>query len=146
MRLTLHTDYALRVLLYLAAHEAQRCSIGEIAQGYGISRNHLMKVVHVLGRGGFIKTVRGRGGGFQLARAPTEINVGMVVRYTETDLQLADCGTCAIKRACGLTGVLGEAMAGFLAVLDRYSLADIARDRSALRLLMAARKDGDIAA
>ncbi|MBB5687016.1 RrF2 family transcriptional regulator [Sphingobium boeckii] len=146
MRLTLHTDYALRVLIYLAAHEGQRCSIPAIAQGYDISRNHLMKVVHVLGRGGFIKTVRGRGGGFQLARPASEINIGAVVRHTETDLRIADCGACVIGGSCGLTGVLGQAVAGFLQVLDGFSLADIARDTKGFSELMFPRTRPDVGA
>lgn len=136
MRLTLQTDYALRVLMYLAAQGDVRCSIPEIANAYDISRNHLMKVVNALSHGGFIKTVRGRGGGFQLSRAPDAINIGAVVRYTETDLQIADCGSCIISRACGLQGALGKAMAAFLTVLDGYSLADITTNREGLRQLL----------
>ena len=133
MRLTLHTDYSLRVLIHLAAGETERSSISEIAQAYGISRNHLMKVVHELGRGGFIHTIRGRGGGFTLARPPEEIRIGDVVRFSETDLKLVDCTSCTIRNCCGLIGVLNEARRAFLDVLDRYTIADAAADKDELR-------------
>lgn len=133
MRLTLHTDYALRVLIYLATHDDRRCSISEIAEAYDISRNHLMKVVQELGRGGFIHTVRGRGGGFTLARPASEIIVGDVVRFTEPDLDLLDCGRCVINAGCGLVDPFKQAMLAFLAVLDRYSIADTAREKAWMR-------------
>jgi Rrf2 family nitric oxide-sensitive transcriptional repressor len=133
MRLTLHTDYALRVLIYLTAQEDGRGSISAIADAYGISRNHLMKVVHELGRGGFINTVRGRGGGFTLARPAEEMSVGEVVRFTETDLKLLDCENCVIRDGCGFVDVLGDAIRAFLAVLDRHTIADAARDKTWMR-------------
>ncbi|KKC26435.1 Rrf2 family transcriptional regulator [Sphingomonas sp. SRS2] len=136
MRLSRHTDYALRTLIHLAARPDRLASIAEIARAYSISENHLMKVVHMLGRAGFIRTVRGRGGGIALARAPEEIGVGAVVRHGEPDLNLADCDACVIAPACGLNGVLGEALAAFLAVLDRYTLADISRQRVDLAALL----------
>jgi Rrf2 family transcriptional regulator, nitric oxide-sensitive transcriptional repressor len=130
MRLTRYTDYALRTLLYLGLHGRDLASIGDIARAYGISENHLTKVVHHLGRLGFVETVRGRGGGLRLARAPEAIGIGEVVRRTEDDLALVDCFTatsCAIAGACGLQRALGEALAAFLGVLDRYTLADLLR-------------------
>lgn len=136
MRLSRHTDYALRVLIHLAAEPDRRASIAEIARAYGISENHLMKVVHMLGRAGFIRTVRGRGGGIALARAPEAIGVGDVVRHGEPDLNLADCGSCVIAPACGLNGALGEALGAFLAVLDRYTIADVTRRRTDLAALL----------
>lgn len=136
MRLSRHTDYALRVLLHLAAAPERRASIAGIARTYAISENHLMKVVHMLGRAGMIQTVRGRGGGIQLAKPPGEISVGLVVRHTESGLNLADCDNCIIAPACGLTGVLAEALGAFLAVLDRYTLADISRRRGELAALL----------
>ncbi|KMO33784.1 Rrf2 family transcriptional regulator [Methylobacterium tarhaniae] len=128
MRLTRYTDYALRTLLYLGANEPRQGSIAEIARAYGISENHLTKVVHQLGRLGLVRTIRGRGGGLRLARPPGEIVVGAVVRQTEEDLALVECfgsGACAITPACRLRHALGEALAAFLAVLDRYTLADL---------------------
>lgn len=136
MRLSRHTDYALRVLIHLAARPDRRASIAEIARAYAISENHLMKVVHMLGRAGFIHTVRGRGGGIGLARPANEIGIGAVVRHSEPDLNLADCGDCLIAPACGLTRVLGEALAAFLAVLDRYSIADVSIRRTELAGLL----------
>ena len=136
MKLTRYTDYALRVLLYLGASDDRRCSIGEIARGYRISENHLMKVVQDLGRMGLVATSRGRGGGIRLARPPEEIRVGDVVRRTETDMDLADCEGCVISPVCGLVGVFDEAVMAFMAVLDRYTIADLlARRGDMLRLL-----------
>lgn len=138
MQLTRHTDYALRVLLHLAVVPNGRATIGEIADAYDLSRNHLMKVVHHLGRGGFIETQRGRGGGFTLARVPELITLGDVVRYTEPDMNMADCGGCVLRTACGLTSILRAAVGAFLAVLDQHSLADAAQDRAGLLALIAA--------
>lgn len=122
MRLTRYTDYAMRVLLYLGARPDRLCSIAEIAQAYGISQNHLMKVVSDLVNAGYLVSVRGRFGGVRLARAPAEINVGAVIRHTEDGFDLADCGACIIAPACGLTGALHQALAAFMAVLDGYTL------------------------
>jgi Rrf2 family nitric oxide-sensitive transcriptional repressor len=133
VRLTRYTDYALRVLMYLGARDDRLCSIREIAQAYGISENHLMKVVQDLGRLGFVTTVRGRGGGLRLARPAEEIRVGAVVRKTETDMDLADCGSCVLVGLCGLTGALNAALRAFLDTLDRYTLADVIGDRALLR-------------
>lgn len=138
MRLTRYTDFALRVLIHLATHPDRLCSIGEIARAYDVSQNHLMKVVHDLGKTGYITTVRGRAGGLRLARAPEAINVGEVVRHTEEGFDLVDCATCVIAPACGLTSVLGKALAAFMNVLDGYTLADLTTKRSALRKLLAA--------
>ena len=128
MRLTRYTDYALRTLIYLGLNEPRQSSIGEIARAYGISENHLTKVVHQLGRLGLVRTIRGRGGGLRLALDPAEIVVGAVVRRTEEDLALVECfsgGACAITPSCRLRRALGEALAAFLAVLDGYTLADL---------------------
>ncbi|WP_375197883.1 Rrf2 family transcriptional regulator [Sphingobium sp.] len=138
MQLTRHTDYALRVLIHLTVTLAGRATIPEIADTYGLSRNHLMKVVHHLGQGGFVETQRGRGGGFTLARAPETIKIGDVIRHTEPDMNMADCATCAIRPACGLSGILKAATAAFMTVLDQHSLADAARDRAGLAALIAA--------
>lgn len=125
MKLTRYTDYAMRVLLYLGARPDQICSIQEISNAYAISHNHLMKVVHDLGKAGYVASVRGRGGGIRLARPATEIVVGQVIRHTEEGFDLVDCGSCVVAPACGLTGVLNEALHAFMAVLDRYTLEDL---------------------
>ncbi|ACB95596.1 RrF2 family transcriptional regulator [Beijerinckia indica] len=133
MRLTLHTDYALRTLIFLGLHQERRVSIHEIADAYGISENHLMKVIQKLGRpDGFIETTRGRGGGLRLARAPDKIRLDDVVRYTEEDMAIVACfqqakdhEACVLTGYCGLQSILGEALAAFLAVLQRYTLADL---------------------
>lgn len=129
VRLTLHTDYALRVLMYLGLRGEGLASIREIAEAYRISENHLTKVVHGLARAGFVETLRGRGGGLRLALPPERISIGAVVRRTEEDMALvacfADAHACAIAGPCRLQSLLGEALGAFLAVLDRATLADL---------------------
>lgn len=137
MRLTRYTDYAMRVLLYVGARPERLCSIAEISRAYGISQNHLMKVVHDLGKAGYLASARGRFGGIKLGRAAEDIIVGAVVRHTEDGFDLVDCGTCIIAPACGLTGALREALAAFLAVLDGYTLADLLAKRSEIANLFA---------
>lgn len=137
MQLTRHTDYALRVLIHLAVTPTGRSTIHDVANAHDLSRNHLMKVVHQLGVGGFLITSRGRNGGFALARPPEDISIGDVVRFTEPDMQMADCNSCGIRPACGLSGILATATNAFLAILDQHSLADAARDRSGLAALIA---------
>jgi len=138
MQLTRHTDYALRVLIHLAVSPTGRATISEVADAHLLSRNHLMKVVHHLAKGGFIATQRGRGGGFLLARPAEAISIGAVVRYCEPDMRMADCPACVIRGACGLSALLSQATAAFLAVLDEATLADAAHDRSGLAALIAA--------
>ena len=130
MRLTLFTDYSIRVLLYLGARPDQLCSIAEVARGYGVSQNHLMKVVNELSRAGYIESVRGRFGGIRLGRLPEEIRIGDVVRRTEEGFDLIDCESCIIAPACGLTGILREAVGAFLTVMDAYTLADLLEKRT----------------
>ena len=136
MRLTTFTDYSLRVLIFVAARPATRTTIGEIATSFGISEHHLTKVVHALGKSGFLTNVRGRGGGLTLARPARDINVGAVVRATEGAAQPAECfapdNHCTISRLCRLRGVLGEAVDAFYGVLDACTLEDLARNRPAL--------------
>jgi Rrf2 family nitric oxide-sensitive transcriptional repressor len=140
MRLTTHTDYALRVLIRLALQPQELVTIAEIARFYRISENHLMKVVHQLGIAGYVETVRGHGGGLRLAQSPATIVVGDVVRRTEPDLRLVECfrvpGSCVIEPACALSGLLGAALDAFLAVLDRHTLADLVRERGPLAELL----------
>jgi len=131
MRLKSYTDYALRVLMHLAAKPDRLASIAEIARTYRISQNHLMKVVHDLRKAGFLDAVRGRAGGIRLARPASEISVGQVVRQTEAGFDLVDCGSCVIAPACALTAVLHEARDAFMAVLDGYSLDNLVDDRKA---------------
>ncbi|MEW5792548.1 MAG: RrF2 family transcriptional regulator [Pseudomonadota bacterium] len=130
MQLTRYTDYALRVLIYLGLQKDRPVTIQEIATSYGISKNHLMKVVHNLAKAGFILTSPGKGGGLRLGRAPALIRVGDVVRHTESDLSIVEClgsgkGDCPLNPACRLKGVLAEARDAFLCVLDRYTLEDL---------------------
>lgn len=141
MRLTLYTDYSLRLLLYLALRPDGRATVAEVATAYGISRNHLVKVAHELGQAGFVAATRGKGGGLVLARPATEVKLGEVVRHTEPDMALVPCfaplhGPCPITGACGLIGPLEEATQAFLAVLDRYSLAEAARQPGRLRAML----------
>jgi Rrf2 family nitric oxide-sensitive transcriptional repressor len=135
VRLTRYTDYAMRVLLYLGARPGRVCSISEMARAHRISQNHLMKVVNDLGRAGYVESIRGRTGGIRLGRSPDEIQVGSVVRYTEEDFDLADCASCIIAPACSLRNVLAEALQAFMAVLDRYTLADLLTRRTDLLAL-----------
>lgn len=138
MRLTLFTDYTLRVLMYLGVHRDRLATIGEIAQAYDISRNHLMKVVHYLGQCGYLDTVRGKGGGIRLGREPEDINIGEVVRQTERDTVLVECfgsepASCRIVSTCSLKFVLRDAAEAFYQVLDRYSLQDLLAGQPRLR-------------
>jgi Rrf2 family nitric oxide-sensitive transcriptional repressor len=129
VQLTLFSDYSLRVLLYLAAHRERVVALPEIARAYGISQNHLIKVVQLLVAEGMLESVRGRSGGLRLAREPCDINVAAVVRRTEPHLDLVECfdsrtNTCPIDAACGLKGVLLKARAAFMSELERHTLAD----------------------
>jgi Rrf2 family nitric oxide-sensitive transcriptional repressor len=144
VQLTRYSDYSLRVLIYLALAPERLVTIEEIARSYGISKAHLMKVVHQLGLRGYVETVRGRRGGLRLARPPEAIGVGDVVRASEASFDLVECfdpasSRCAIQPACGLRSVLGEALGAFLEVLDRYTLVDlVARRRKSLARLLEA--------
>ncbi len=130
MRLTAYTDYALRVLMYLGLRGEKLATIQEIAEQYGISKNHLMKLVHELGQLGYVETVRGKNGGLRLGRRPDEITVGEIVRRMEPDMALVECfrhtgGQCRIVTVCVLQSVLEEALDRFLDTLDGYTLADL---------------------
>ena len=142
MRLTVYTDFSLRVLMYVALHPERRPTISEISASYGISRNHIMKVVHQLGLAGYLETARGQSGGMRLARASKEIILGEIIRRTEPDLALVPCfdpvnAACVITPACKLRRALHQARSAFLAVLDDYSLADLVENGEALRELFA---------
>ena len=131
MQLTLHTDYALRVLVYLSINQHKLVTINELANFFDISKNHLVKIVHKLGVKGFVQTVRGKGGGVRLAYPPQAINIGTVVREIEGNFQIAECfnrkkqGTCRIQPLCGLGGLFTSAVEQFMAVLDDTLLSDI---------------------
>ena len=139
MHITRYTDYSLRVLVYLAVQGEELATIQQIADSYEISKNHLMKVVHQLNKKGYIETVRGKKGGMRLQMAPEDINVGILVRETEQDLSVVECfssrNACRITPVCGLKSMFGEALAAFLEVLDRYTLADIINDQHRPQLL-----------
>ena len=130
MRLTSFTDYTLRTLMYLGASRDRLVTINDIAELHLISKNHLMKVVHQLGVSGMVETVRGRNGGLRLKVDPALINIGAIVRQTETDFYMAECfdrasNTCVYAPGCDLTRVLGSATAAYLAVLDGVTLLDL---------------------
>ena len=130
MRLTQFTDYALRTLIYLGSYQDRLVAVAEVARAYRISYNHLVKVAGLLVDRGVVESARGRGGGLRLARPPREINVGWVVRQTESDFDLVECfdegsDACPITPACILKSVLEDARDSFLASLDRYTLADL---------------------
>lgn len=143
MQLTRFTDYGLRVLIYLAARPDRLARIEEIADAYGISRGHVMKVVRRLVGHGYVESLRGRGGGVRLARPASEIGLGDVVRKTEENLALVEClgdhGSCVIESACGLQHALARALEAFLSTLDGYTLEDlIKKPRKLARLLQIA--------
>jgi Rrf2 family nitric oxide-sensitive transcriptional repressor len=130
MRLTAFTDYTLRTLMYLAMNRDRLATVQDIAELHNISRNHLTKVVHQLGLSGLIETVRGRNGGFRLNREPGEINIGEVVRASESDFFMAECfdhehNTCIYNPACVLKNVLSDATKAYLQVLDQVTLEQL---------------------
>jgi Rrf2 family nitric oxide-sensitive transcriptional repressor len=141
MRLTSHTDYALRTLIYLGVSGDRLTPVGDVAAAYGISRNHLLKVANHLTAGGYVESVRGNGGGIRLARAPADINIGQVVRTTEADMNLVECFCpdgrgCRIETGCLLRSVLRTALRAFLGVLDEYSLSDLLGSKPLLEELL----------
>jgi len=140
MRLTLHTDYALRVLIYVGTKRESLSTISEIVDRFDVSRGHAMKVVHHLGQLGYLETIRGKRGGIRLAREPSQINVGSVVRDMEVELGVLGClqdkvAYCRIEDCCVLRSALRDATNAFLAMLDRYTLADLTKPKALSRLL-----------
>ena len=135
MQLTQYTDYSLRVLIYLAKKTEGLATVSEIADYHGISRNHLVKVIHNLATKGFITTTRGRNGGMVLSYPPSKIILGDVVRATEPNFDIAECfniasNCCVITPSCGLKSIFQEAHMGFIKAMDKYTLADaVARDK-----------------
>lgn len=139
MQLSLYTDYSLRVLLYLGANQGRRVAMTEIADSYGISREHLRKVVHTLAQMEIIETFRGKNGGFILKKPPGDINIGQVVEATEQRKPLIDCESqpCILTASCSLKGMLGKAEMAFYDVLKEYSLADLLKNKSMQTILRA---------
>jgi Rrf2 family transcriptional regulator, nitric oxide-sensitive transcriptional repressor len=130
MQLSLHSDYALRVLLYLGAHPERNVSTQEIATAYGISKHHLVRVVQTLAERGYVRAAAGRSGGVSLAMAPSTIRLGDVVLEAEPNLRLVECfdaaeNTCPISGVCRLEGVLRQALSDFVASLNQHTLADL---------------------
>jgi Rrf2 family nitric oxide-sensitive transcriptional repressor len=136
MKLATFTDYSLRVLMYLAAKPGERATIAQIAQAFDVSEHHLVKVVHALGRAGWLTNTRGKGGGLELAVAAADITVGEVVREAEGQPHLAECfeehNACLITADCRLKDVLSDALKAFYAVLDDCTIADIVKNRQQL--------------
>ncbi len=144
MRLTLHTDYALRVLMYVGIKDDALSTIPEIVERFDISKGHVMKVVHRLGQLGYLVTIRGKHGGIKLGLKPTQISIGAVVRDMEEELDVVGClqgrkDYCRIENCCVLRGALRDATRAFLSTLDRYTLADLIKPRRQLSKLLTLR-------
>ncbi|MDF1510299.1 Rrf2 family transcriptional regulator [Robertmurraya sp. DFI.2.37] len=139
MRLTSYSDYSFRVLIYLGTKDREKLiKITEIAEAFSISKNHLMKIIHHLGKMGYIETIRGRGGGVRLAKSPSEINVGKLVRQTEEDFHIVECfdrknSQCVITPVCSLKHIFQNALDQFLKELDRYTLEDVVKNNIMLK-------------
>ncbi|RKP52402.1 RrF2 family transcriptional regulator [Trinickia fusca] len=152
MRLTDYTDYALRVMLFLAVREDGLSTIQDISDAYGISKNHLMKVVQRLGELGWIETIRGRHGGLRLNERSLRLSIGEVVRATESDFALVGCFSrdgaghrdCVIEPHCRLKHVFQAAQGAFFAELDRHTLADLARPAAPLAMLLGLGNDAPV--
>ena len=137
MKLTSYTNYALRSLQLAAIKAPNLVRVEDVAKIHGLSRPHIVKIVHELGRAGYLETVRGRGGGFRLGRPPQEIIVGDIIRLTEGPLDLVECfnpdkNTCPLIGICKLSRKIQEATRAFMAVLDDLTIADIAHNRDQL--------------
>lgn len=129
MKLSTFSDYSLRVLIYLGVQPGRLATVSEISEVFQVSQGHLMKVVHQLGRSGYVETVRGKGGGMRLGQAPEAIVLGHVIRQTEGEMVLVECfsdhSQCRIQPACRLRSILGEGLGAMFKVLDSYTLADL---------------------
>jgi len=145
MRLNQASDFALRVLMFVACNDSELSKINDISRRYNISRAHLMKIVNKLAQAGLLQTVRGRNGGLRLNRPPRDISVGDVVRVIEEDFALVECmrgpenNKCIITPACRLAGIIDQALKEFMAVLDQHTLADITQNRNELQNILFAR-------
>ena len=140
MQLTLHTDYALRVLIYLKTHEDEIVPVDRIARAYGISQHHLAKVAQQLVRHGWVDSTRGRSGGLALAARAEAVTIGDIVRKMESSRSVVEClgedSTCPIEPACGLKKAMRCATEAFFETLDQYRLSDIARKPKQIRALL----------
>ena len=141
MKLTLLTDYSLRMLMHLSVNQGELVTISRIAARYEISKNHLMKVAHQLGQQGYIETVRGRSGGVRLVKSPFDINLGEVIRDMEQHSVLVECfpggkGGCLITKECRLKSILKEAESAFFEHLEGFTLADLTADSVDLETLL----------
>lgn len=141
MKLTDYTDYTLRALIYLGLHRDELVTIQQIAEGYDISRNHLMKIINRLSQDGLVEAVRGRSGGVRLRVRPEKINIGAIVRASEQDFTIVECfnkanNRCVLSPACRLQRALREALDAFFKVLDGLSLADILHNADQVRPLV----------
>lgn len=138
MRLTNYSDYSLRVLIYLSTEPNEKLvNIKDIAEAYDISKNHLMKIIYNLGKMGYIETIRGRNGGIRLAKLPSDINIGQLIRKTEEDFHIVECfehyNNCVITPVCSLKHIFNKALDQFLQVLDEYTLEDIVQNNTMLK-------------
>ncbi len=145
MRLTVMTDYAMRLLMYVAREPDRLCTIPEVAEAHGISEAHLRKITHRLGQLGVLHTIRGVGGGIRLGEPAERINIGAVIREMESDWSLVDChvsedNSCVLSGRCALSGVLDGALVAFLHHLDQYTLADVASPTKAPRPVRLSRR------
>ena len=141
MRMTAHTDYALRMLIHLAVGRGRPCTVNDVAETFGLSRNHLLKVAYNLRKMGLVHAARGRSGGISLAIPAADINIGGVIRRMEEDFSVVEClqrdgGTCLISPACRLKAIAAEALEAYLRVFDSYTLADLVRNEAALAALL----------
>jgi Rrf2 family nitric oxide-sensitive transcriptional repressor len=145
MRMTLQTDYALRVLIYLAIRDPQPNTVHDVAESYGISRNHLLKIVLKLRDMGLVATTRGRSGGIHLAVTPRDVNVGEVIRALGDEFPVVECmkssgGVCVLSPICRLKGIVREALGAYLSVFDKYTLHDLVANREELASVLGAYK------
>ncbi len=145
MRLTYYSDYSLRVLIYLSTESNEKLvNIKDIAEAYDISKNHLMKIIYNLGKMGYIETIRGRNGGIRLAKLPSDINIGELIRKTEEDFHIVECfehnNNCVITPVCSLKHIFNKALGQFLQVLDQYTIEDVVQNNFMLKEYFALNK------
>lgn len=141
MRLTLHSNHAIRLLMYCALRPGKVMRTADIARANRVSEHHLTKIAQCLAYLGVVETVRGRSGGITLAKAPEDINLGEVIRFTEDNLEIAECfnletNTCPLAPECRFSKILQQALAAFLSVLDGYTLADLVMPGAQLKPLL----------